>query len=81
MDSIAGCLACDLAAGRRVLPGRRIHETATTEAIESVGDYGAALQARMFERAQLPPADAVELFAERARELLRVSQPATRGTT
>ena len=27
MDGIEGCLACDLAAGRRPLPGGRIHET------------------------------------------------------
>ncbi|MDQ1435346.1 MAG: adenylyltransferase [Actinomycetota bacterium] len=160
MDGIEGCLACDLAAGRRPLHGGSIHETAhwivehcvgplgvgallvkparhvtsvgelsddeaaqmgpllrqaagvvdeivrpeqvyvglwshagrrrvhihfvvqpaTTEAIESVGDYGPALQATMFDRAQLPPADEVELFAERARRLFRLSQP-TRGTT
>lgn len=160
MDGIEGCLACDLSAGRRALPGGRIHESAhwivehcvgplgvgallvkparhvtgvgelrddeaaemgpllqqsarvvdelvrpeqvyvglwshagrrrvhihfvvqpaTTAAIESLGDYGPALQARMFERAQLPTPHEVELFAERARELFRVSRP-TRGTT
>jgi diadenosine tetraphosphate (Ap4A) HIT family hydrolase len=27
VDDVDGCLACDLAAGRRELPGGRIHET------------------------------------------------------
>ena len=149
MTDVQGCLACDLAAGRRPLPGGRIHETAywiiehclgplgvgtllvkparhvtsvgelteheaeelgpllrrsaaiveeliqpeqvyvglwshsgrkrvhihfvvqpaTTAEIEGVGGLGPLLQANMFERAQLPPADEVDLFAERARYL------------
>jgi diadenosine tetraphosphate (Ap4A) HIT family hydrolase len=157
MDGIEGCLACDLSAGRRALPGGRIHQTAhwivehcvgplgvgtllvkparhvtsigelstdeaaemgpllrraaevvdemirpeqvyvglwshagrrrvhvhfvvqpaTTDAIESLGDYGPGLQAKMFDRDQLPPPDEVELFAESARGRFRVSRPAT----
>jgi len=67
-------------AGRRRVHIHFVVQPATTEAIESLGDYGPALQAKMFERAQLPPPDEVELFAHRAREMFRDSRP-TRGTT
>jgi diadenosine tetraphosphate (Ap4A) HIT family hydrolase len=40
MDGVEGCLACDLAAGRRDLPGGRIHETAYWIVEHCVGPLG-----------------------------------------
>jgi len=40
MDGIEGCLACDLAAGRRELPGGRIHETEHWIVEHCVGPLG-----------------------------------------
>jgi diadenosine tetraphosphate (Ap4A) HIT family hydrolase len=54
-------------AGRRRVHVHFVVQPATTAAIESVGDYGPHLQAKMFDRGLLPPADEVDQFAERAR--------------
>ena len=40
MDSVEGCLACDLAAGRIDLPGGRVHETAHWIVEHCVGPLG-----------------------------------------
>jgi diadenosine tetraphosphate (Ap4A) HIT family hydrolase len=40
MDGIEGCPACDLAAGRRELPGGRIHETGHWIVEHCVGPLG-----------------------------------------
>jgi diadenosine tetraphosphate (Ap4A) HIT family hydrolase len=40
MDDVPGCLACDLAAGRRPLPGGLIHETPRWRVEHCVGPLG-----------------------------------------
>jgi len=67
-------------AGRRRVHIHFVVQPATTAAIESLGDYGPALQAKMFQRGELPPTGEVEVFAARARQMFDVSQH-SRGTT
>ena len=61
-------------AGRKRVHIHFVVQPATTAAIESLGDYGPHLQARMFDRGVLPPSDEVEEFAERARRMFAGAQ-------
>ncbi len=59
---------------------RHVHfvvQPATTRDIDSLGDYGPSLQARMFERGDLPPVDEVETFSERARRVFSAVREAS----
>jgi hypothetical protein len=73
------CLACDLAEGRRDLPGGRIHDTRHWIVQHSIGPLGVGtlvVKPRrhvLFESAGDPPCSEVEAFADRARGLFRSS--------